>query len=190
MQKCKGFTLLELIVSCSILAILTVIVVPNFNEFIIKMRVDSQISQLHRLLLIARNNAINYNQAVTVCPLDEDLNCTTHWQNELTVFFDINNDGMLNPDLDEKVIRVKKAVKDGDQLQYGLHRNKVKFAATGRTTLWGSNGTFKLCPKNKTQFSRAIIVANSGRFYLSSDIDHDGKDENRRGAEIICRADQ
>ena len=153
------------------------------------MRVDSQISQLHRLLLIARNSAINYNQDVTVCPLDESLNCTVNWQDELSVFFDINDDGMLNADSDEKIIRVKAAVKYGDQLQYGLYRNKVKFAATGRTTGWGSNGTFKLCPRNEVQFSRAIIVATSGRFYLSSDIDHDGKDENRSGSEIICRAE-
>tara|TARA_B110000091_G_scaffold205773_1_gene241836 strand:+ start:27 stop:626 length:600 start_codon:yes stop_codon:yes gene_type:complete len=187
MQKPKGFTLVELMVSCAILSILIVLIVPNFNEFIIKTRVDSQISQLHRLLLITRNSAINYNQNVTLCPLNKHLECTVNWQDELSVFIDFNDNGVLNPESNEKVIKVKAAVKYGDQLQYGLKRNKIKFAATGRTTGWGSNGTFKLCPQRKRQFSRAIIVATSGRFYLSSDIDNDGKDENRRGAEIICR---
>jgi|TARA_B110000091_G_C13711898_1_gene430864 prepilin-type N-terminal cleavage/methylation domain-containing protein len=187
MQNPKGFTLIELMVTCSILSILLAIVIPNFNEFIIKTRVDSQISQLHHLLLITRNSAINYNQDVTLCPLNENLECTVNWQDELSVFVDFNNNGVLNPESNEKIIKVKAAVKHGDQLQYGLKRNKVKFAATGRTTGWGSNGTFKLCPQKKIQFSRAIIVSTSGRFYLSSDIDNDGKDENRRGTEIICR---
>ena len=189
MQKPKGFTLVELMVSSSVLSILLAILIPNFNEIIIKTRVDSQISQLHHLLLITRNSAINYNQDVTLCPLNENLECTVNWQDELSVFIDFNDNGVLNPELNEKVIKVKAAVKYGDQLQYGLKRNKVKFAATGRTTGWGSNGTFKICPENKMHFSRAIIVATSGRFYLSSDIDDDGKDENRRGAEIICRSE-
>ena len=189
MEKLRGFTLVELMVSCSILLILIMIAVPNFNEFITKFRVDSQITQLHRLLLITRNSAINYNQDVTLCPLNESLACTVNWQNELSVFIDFNDNGILNPNSNEKVIKVKTAVKSGVQLQYGLNRNKVKFSATGRTTGWGSNGTFKVCPKKDVQFSRAIIVATSGRFYLSSDTDDDGKDENRSGAEIVCRTE-
>ncbi len=189
MKKCKGFTLIELMVSCSIVAILTAIVVPNFNEFIVKIRVDNQIFQLQRLLLIARNSAINFNQDITVCPLDESLNCSVNWQNDISVFADINNNGSYEPELNETIIRVKAAVKLGDKLQYGLKRNKVKFAATGRTTGWGSNGTFKLCPKNKIKLSRALVVATSGRFYLSADIDHDGKDENRSGKEVVCRGE-
>jgi Tfp pilus assembly protein FimT len=187
MHKYKGFTLVELMVSFSILLVLIVMIAPNFNEFIVKTRVDSQLSQLHRLLLITRNSAINYNQDVTLCPLNESLECTVNWQDELSVFIDVNDNGSLNPESNEKIIKVKAAVRYGDQLQYGLGRNKIKFSASGRTTGWGSNGTFKLCPNKNMQFSRAVIVATSGRFYLSSDLNNDGKDENRSGTEIICR---
>jgi len=187
MKKCKGFTLVELMVSITILAILSAIVIPNFNEFVIKVRVDNEISQLHRLLLVARNSAINSNNNVTVCPLDNDLQCTTEWQGTISVFIDNNNNDRLDTNINETVIRLKEAVKLGDKLQYGLRRFRLKYAPTGRTIGFGSNGTFKYCPKNYEDFARAIIVSTSGRIYASSDIDNDGKDENRSGVEIICR---
>ncbi|MCJ8320659.1 MAG: GspH/FimT family pseudopilin [Colwellia sp.] len=187
MNKCKGFTLVELMVSIIILAVLTAIVVPNFNEFVIKIRVDNEISQLHRLLLIARNSAINANQDVTLCPLDANYHCSTDWQNQIVVFIDINDDKIFSPESNEVIIRMKPAIKIADKLQYGLTRNRIKFAPTGRTTGWGSNGTLKYCPQDFDNFSRAIVVATSGRFYPSTDLDHDGKDEKRNGSEIVCR---
>jgi len=187
MRKCKGFTLVELMVSVTILAILTIIVIPNFTEFIIKIRVDNEISQLQRLLLVARNSAINYNQNITVCPLDDQLQCTSDWRGAISVFIDRNNNDRLDTNINETIIRIKEAIKLGDKLQYGLRRFRLKYAPTGRTTGFGSNGTFKYCPKNYEQYSRAIIVSTSGRIYLSSDIDKDGKDETRSGSEIVCR---
>ena len=65
----KGFTLIELMVGISIVAILVTIGLPAINDFSIKMRVDGEISQINRLLLTARNTAINNEVSVTVCPL-------------------------------------------------------------------------------------------------------------------------
>lgn len=183
----KGFTLIELMISVSLVSILTSIAIPNFNEFMSRMRVDNEIYQLQRLLLIARNSAINTNQNVTVCPIDVNSNCSTDWQKNIIVFIDTNNDNTYSPDLNEVIIRRKTSVKINDRLQYGLRRSRIKFAPTGRTTGWGSNGTLKYCPQGLPEFSRAIVIATSGRFYSSTDIDNDGKDETRNGNEIFCR---
>lgn len=187
MKKCKGFTLIELMVSVTIVAVVAAIVIPNFNEFIIRMRVDNEISQLHRLLLTARNSAINTNQDVTLCPIDNNSRCTTDWQNNIIVFIDTNDDDVYSAEMNEVIIRLKPPAKINDKLQYGLHRKRILFAATGRTTGWGSNGTLKYCPENNVELSRAIVIATSGRFYPSTDIDLDGKDETRNGNEVTCR---
>jgi len=186
-SRLKGFTLIELMVSVSVISILAVIAVPNYSKFIVKMRVDNEISRLQRLLLTARNHAISVQYPVTLCPLNEQNQCTSQWQGEIGVFIDSNDNKIYEPASNEVLIAMKDFAFAGDLLQYGLKRNRIKFAPTGRTTGWGSNGTLKYCPKNHNDHSRAIVISTSGRFYSSRDINGDGKDQTRNGSNIICR---
>jgi len=78
--RTKGFTLIELMISVSVTSILAALAIPNYSQFIVQMRVDNEISQLHRILLITRNAAINSGQKAIVCPLDESQQCTSQWQ--------------------------------------------------------------------------------------------------------------
>lgn len=179
----KGFTFLELIVSISVTSILAAIAVPNFNEFIINMRVDNEVSQLHRILLMTRNAAINSGQKAIICPLNNSFECTGQWEKKLSAFVDVNDNKKL--DDNEKIIIVRAEITIGDKLIYGKGRSKITFKPTG--SLSGlANGTFKYCPANYTNHSRGIVIARSGRIYQSSDIDNDGIDENRGNKEIKC----
>lgn len=182
-SRIKGFTLIELIVSVSVTSILAAIAVPNLNDFIVRMRVDNEISQLHRMLLLARNTAINHGQNTILCPLDSNSQCTTQWQNELSIFVDINDNKQL--DVNEKIISTRAAINIEDKLVYGKTRNKVTYKPIGHLSGL-SNGTFRYCPKNHEKLSRGIVVARSGRVYQSSDVDSDGIDENRGNKEINC----
>lgn len=179
----KGFTFLELIVSISVTSILAAIVVPNFNNFLIRMRVDNEVSQLHRMLLMTRNAAINSGQKAIICPLNSNFECTGQWENELSAFVDVNDNKKL--DDNEKIITVRAEINIADKLIYGKGRSMITFKPTG--SLSGlANGTFRYCPTNYTQHSRGIVIARSGRVYQSSDIDNDGIDENRGNKEIKC----
>ncbi len=61
MKKCNGFTLIEVLVTLAILSSFT-----------------------------AHNTTINYGKTVTLCPI-ANMTCSGNWQNELTVFYDPNN---------------------------------------------------------------------------------------------------
>lgn len=186
----KGFTLVELIVGIAIIGILLAVGIPGLSEFTIKSRVDGEISELHRIILTARNTAINTGQYVTICPLS-GINCqTTNWQNTLTVFSNeantLANAKVFSSTLvpaSEFAIKVKNAAKAGDTVQ--STKTAIVFAPTGKLATAGPV-MIKYCPKGRADLSRAVEISLSGRAYASEDIDNDNKDEDRTGNEIVC----
>jgi type IV fimbrial biogenesis protein FimT len=178
----SGFTMIELMVTIAIAGILTAVAIPSFNNFITSTRVDSEISELYRLLLTARNTAINTGQNVTVCPLNTSNTCSANWQGQISVFTNTANNTTYDA-VNETLVKVKDGVQTGDLLQYS--QSSIIYTPAGRLTN-NTSDTFSYCPKNNADMSRGIDVTISGRVYSTSDNDKDGKDETRNGSEIIC----
>jgi len=149
------------------------------------MRVDNEISSLGRLLHVARNHAISHQANVVLCPLDNGSSCSTNWHEELSVFVDTNGNGQFDSANNEFIISTKSPITSSDELTYAKNRTKIIYQATGH--LFGlGNGTLRYCPKDHMDKSRAIVVARSGRFYTTTDTNHDGKDETRSKQIINC----
>lgn len=178
-----GFTLIELMVAIAVAAIVSAIALPSLNTFIVKMRVDNEISEMQRLLLTARNMAINTGKNTTVCPLAGGV-CTTNWQNQISVF--TNSDNLIGSNntfaAPDELIKIKDSIQAGDRFQFS--QASVIYAPTGR--LVSAPANFSYCPYGEEDSSRGINVSASGRSYTSSDNDKDGKDENRTGGSIVC----
>jgi len=68
-RRSAGFTMVELLVTIAIAAILTTIAVPSFSGLIASQRAKTAASELFSTLLQARSNAIALNANVTVSPL-------------------------------------------------------------------------------------------------------------------------
>ncbi|MCJ8320658.1 MAG: GspH/FimT family pseudopilin [Colwellia sp.] len=168
----KGFTLIELMVGVSMIGIISAIALPNLGEFLIKMRVDNEISELQRLILTTRNTAVNMGLTTTMCPLNQSNACRVNWAGPVTVFIDLNNNEQL--DAGETVVKVKAAIQQNDDLQY-TNDEAVTFQATG--LLSTTNGDFIYCPEDETDFNRGITISASGRASVSSDLDDDDIDE-------------
>ncbi len=65
----RGFTLIELIVSIAILAILLSLAAPAFTSFIASQRLKTAASNLQSFLLTARSEALKRNANVTLAPI-------------------------------------------------------------------------------------------------------------------------
>lgn len=180
----KGFTIIELMVGIAVLGVITAVAMPSLNQFLVNMRIDNEISQIHRLVLSARNSAINMERNVTLCPLNATNTCTNAWAGELSVFIDLDNDNIYEPVNNEVLLKVKPAIQNNDTLTYAGF-SRITFAPTGQLSA-ALNSTFIYCPADFDDLGRAVVLSASGRSYPSSDVDNDGKDEDRNGAEIAC----
>jgi prepilin-type N-terminal cleavage/methylation domain-containing protein len=179
-HKNRGFTIVELLVTIAVAGIIITIALPSMGDFIAKMRVDNEISQLNRLVLTARNSAISMEQDVIVCPLVNNA-CTTNWNNEISVFIDEDGNGAFNDD--DRLLKVKAATTAGDSITYA-GQNNITFAPTG--TLASVASSFVYCPSSDNTLGRAVVFSISGRSYLTSDTNGDGRDQDRTGTNVAC----
>lgn len=65
--RMRGFTLVELMVTLGVVAILGIIAVPNFHTFMLNQRRDSVVDALVASLQYSRNQALNMDQPTTLC---------------------------------------------------------------------------------------------------------------------------
>jgi type IV fimbrial biogenesis protein FimT len=80
-----GFTLIEMLVTIAVFAILAAIAVPSFSNLIASQRAKATASELFATLSLARSAAITRNTNVTVSPK------TGNWQNGWQVLDPANN---------------------------------------------------------------------------------------------------
>ena len=79
MQRVKGFTLIELMVTIAVLAIAISIAVPSFSKMISDNRAESQSGAMVTALNLARSEAVKRGQNVTVSPTT-GTNWSAGWQ--------------------------------------------------------------------------------------------------------------
>lgn len=181
-KKQRAFTLVELLVGIAIVAILAAVAMPSLNRFIVNMRVDNQVSELNRLLLIARNTSVNTSQNVVICPIIEET-CTDDWTKQISVFIDTNQNNDF--DAGEEIIRVKSALNNKDKFQYSGGAALI-YNSLGNLPINNSTFQFSYCPNGYDDESKGIDIAVSGRAYISQDSDGDGYDEDRSNSKITC----
>lgn len=95
--KQRGFSLIELLVTISIVAILAALVAPSFTNILAKQRVNSASSQLFSDLNLARIESIKRNRHVLACPSNTAgtgcLTGTNTWTQGWLVCVDADSDG-------------------------------------------------------------------------------------------------
>ncbi|HTH80560.1 MAG TPA: GspH/FimT family pseudopilin [Ramlibacter sp.] len=80
MRRARGMTLIELMTTIAIAAILTMIAVPSFTKIIALQRLKSASSNLQVALLTGRSEAIKRNSNVTVKSVTANADWSSGWQ--------------------------------------------------------------------------------------------------------------
>lgn len=167
----RGFTLVELMVTVSILAILLAIGVPAMQGFLEKRMIISQADALASNLKFARSEALKRGQTVAMCittkadtVAPDCANAGTNWAVGWLVFVDANNNGDF--DANEQILKVQQALNTSGSLN-GPDNQAISFTANGMAL--ASNGTIRAVPKDTTNNSlkRNVVVSLQGRVQVN-----------------------
>ena len=153
-MKLTGFTLIELIMSIAIVAILLAVGIPSFNALITNNRITTQTNEFVSDLAHARAEAVRRNSRVTICKSNDGANCVSSaaWQDGWIVFTDPSGFGTYasasetllrahGPQPTNMTLAVSGFENGGDYLQF-LPSGLVGGVTGGAPT---TAGTFTLC---------------------------------------------
>jgi type IV fimbrial biogenesis protein FimT len=158
-RKDAGFSLAELAVTLSVLAIILAIALPAFGAMLQGARASSTYHLLMTSLAAARLRAIKDNAPVTVCPSTDGHTCRGDeiWNDGWILYLDPDREDQ--PSSAEAVIQRFDGVDNGLQLRSTADRIRVRFQPTGWS--YGHNLSIRLCRGDG--FLGSVIVNNAGR---------------------------
>lgn len=149
-----GFTLVELMITVAIAAILLGIGIPSFQELLSNGRVSSTTNDFVSSLQITRSEAVKRGHQVTMCKSSDGATCANSgsWEDGWIVITDEDNNQTLS--LGESIIQVHEPVSNGTLTS---SNHFISFTADGATA---HPGTVSLSLAGKT---KNIVLAGVGR---------------------------
>lgn len=165
----RGLTLLELLVSMAIIAILGTFGVSNFGYWVERGRVDTLAMSLRTDLMFARSEAIKRGQSVQLCRQDVvEGQCagrsgsgTILWQQGWLVFVDADRDRVLDASSGDRLLRTYGPLAAPLLLKWN-RGDYIAYGAVGR--LNSHNGTFCVGVNGSgTGLETELIVPRTGR---------------------------
>ena len=160
-KKQLGVSLVELLVSLALAAILVSITVPSMKLFISKTRINTTTDEVYGSLMLARSEAIKRQRTVTLCSTLDNTTCdesNAGWHHGWLIFTDESEDGLLNG-RDQLIHRVSDV---SHLIAITWNRGfNIRFNSRGQTS---QAGTFRVCDRNDDELdAKTIVISMTGR---------------------------
>jgi len=173
-----GLTLLELIVTLAIMAIVISIIPSVSAAFIHSNRVTAAVNLIAGDMSYARSEAVMRGQNVQLCKSSNGTKCirTSQWESGWIIFVDENKNRKREEY--EEILKYQPKLSQINITYKGSgSSNYIRFRADGQT---GVNGTFAFCSDQTGLYKKALILFRTGRLRLSK--------TRTKGKSISCSA--
>lgn len=145
-----GFTLVELMVTIAVAAILLAIGVPSLTSLYESVRAQRNIEEIHNIFGFARNQAISYGTSVSVDKLK-----SPDWEGGVKVT-------LVDADGNTQQLKVINAFNSQDKIS---GPSQITFTPDGLS----SGGNLIYCPNGEAIASKSVIVSESGLVSFGAD---------------------
>lgn len=175
-HRSSGLTLIELLVTISILGILLAIAVPSFTSTMVRYQMDSVASDLAAFAAMARSEAISRSSRIVVCKsaapnaADNVLACGGNWTDGWIMFEDVDTastgagDGEFTSGTNT-VIRRRASTSWISIGTGGNYTTRFTYRSDGRPT---TSDTFTLSDASGGGVgATTIVISSSGRVRIT-----------------------
>jgi type IV fimbrial biogenesis protein FimT len=160
MCRTAGTTLVELLTTLTVVAILATVAVPSFHAFYLDNQRAAVVNGFLHSLFLARSEAIKRAQIVSVCPSADSWNCDPRigdWARGWIVFANRDRDDPPQRDAGEDLIARSDGWPGGS---IASNRRAYSFRPNTQGVV---NGTIIFCDTRGSSHARAIIISHTGR---------------------------
>lgn len=166
-QRQLGLTLIELMITLSIIAILVALAGPPYRQFIQNQRLSAASSELQRALWLARAEAMTRARRVTACRSANGADCSATagtWTQGWMVFVDTDGDGTR--DTDEPILLVQQPLTGISSANGSTNlASYVSYTGTGYAALLNGSpqsGSIVFCDNRGESSARSVIITATG----------------------------
>jgi type IV fimbrial biogenesis protein FimT len=159
----RGFSLVELLITVVILAVLAAIAVPAFSQIIARNRLATAANELLWILKVARAEAIKSGYRTVICASADQINCSGSWHDGWMLFIDRNR--TAKPSSPASILHVRGAFAKAVTISgNGKIKSNIAYQPNGQLGAISGllqNGTFSLSVEGGK--SLQIVISTSGR---------------------------
>lgn len=158
-RKRRGFTLYEMLVTMTLVAILASLSLPSFSRALAKSRQTTELNALFHAIHLARKESIRRKQVVSLCPSHDGENCQPgmDWSSGWILFNNADRDSPPQVDRDEFVLLRHRI---DPSFRVTANRRAFTLRATHKRA---TNGTFVVCDAEGRTAPKALIISYTGR---------------------------
>ena len=180
MVRQLGITLVEVMLTLSLLGITLTFVLPHAQSLVLQHRIIATLNSASAHLQFAKHYAITHMVDVSICPTTDYTQCSNDWSQSKMMFVDNNTNGAR--EASEPLLRSWQIATSGVQMSSSVNITRFYMAGLSATPT-----TWTICDtRHEARYTRALFVSLQGRISVSRDHNHDGIHDTNAGAALTC----